>query len=105
MRRGKLAEAEGDRVFGHQRQPVLVCDRPRKMRQRFRTRREQIKKKDHPCDCKVAVAGQPVDQIRCHEGRSGRTKVKRNVGAGGTLMSSGAPHAEMRCQCPEGLYS
>ncbi|KBI99023.1 hypothetical protein N126_03216 [Mycobacterium tuberculosis MAL020200] len=45
----KLAKLEGDAAFfwapgGNT--SVLVCDRPPQMRQRFRTRREQIKK-DH----------------------------------------------------------
>lgn len=49
----KLAKLGRRRVFLGTRgnTSVLVCDRPPQMRQRFRTRREQIKK-DHPCDCK-----------------------------------------------------
>lgn len=55
----KLAKLEGDAAFfwapgGNT--SVLVCDRPPQMRQRFRTRREQIKK-TIPATVRVASSG------------------------------------------------
>lgn len=54
----KLAKLEGDAAFLGTRgnTSVLVCDRPPQMRQRFRTRREQIKK-TIPATVRVASSG------------------------------------------------
>lgn len=78
----KLAKLEGDAAFfwapgGNT--SVLVCDRPPQMRQRFRTRREQIKK-DHPCDCKSCEQRDNLSiKFVAHEGEVAEQKVKRNV--------------------------
>lgn len=78
----KLAKLEGDAAFfwapgGNT--SVLVCDRPPQMRQRFRTRREQIKK-DHPCDCKSCEQRDNLSiKFVAHEGEVAEQKLKRNV--------------------------